>query len=79
MGETSQTTHVIEMECIYPFSLPLWQMWDYLKQTGRINGYTQNLCSGNGLIICKCYFIFSDSSKIINSRYLEKNEQIMGN
>lgn len=62
-----------------PFCLAVWQMWDYLKQTGRINGYTQKLCSGNGLIICKCYFIFSDSSKIINSRYLEKNEQIMGN
>lgn len=49
-----------------------------MKQVGRINGYTQELYSGNGLIICKYYFTFSDSSKIINSWYLEKNEQIMG-
>lgn len=34
---------------------------DYMKQVGKINGYTKKLCSGNGLIVCKCCFTFSDS------------------
>lgn len=60
---------VIAMSCACPL---LQESVYYMKQAGRINGCTKKLRSGNGLIICKCYFTFSDSSTSLTQGTLRR-------